>query len=130
MGLLAAPGIDILSPSFLLGNVAQNCKGKIMPMPGAAHNPMHWHTLPLLVWAMWPRKVKENYANAWGRMQPHALAYFAPTVLGHMAQKRKGKSCQCMGLPHALAYFSPTVLGHIGVWFDSQGQHCSLYLNT
>ena len=64
---------------------------------------------------MWPRKVGEKYANAWGCMQPQALAYFPPIVLGHTAQKSRGKVCQCMGLHKApvLAYVSPTPLGHM-----------------
>ena len=52
---------------------------------GCMQPPMHWHSFPLLVWATWPGKVGEKYANAWGCIQLHALAYFAPTVLGHMA---------------------------------------------
>ena len=29
---------------------------------------------PYSFWAMWPSQVGEKYANAWGCMQPHALA--------------------------------------------------------
>ena len=35
-----------------------------MPMCGVACNPNHWHTFPLLLWAMWPRQLRGNYANA------------------------------------------------------------------
>ena len=59
-----------------------------------------------------PDKYGAKYANAGGCMHPHALAYFSPAVLSHLAQKSRGKyanACGCMQ-PRALAYVFPLTL--------------------
>ena len=95
-----------------------------MPMRGAACSAMHWHTFfPYFAWAMWPRQLGvfgpggpekwEIMPTHWHCMQPRSLAYFPPTVLGHMAQTSRGKVCQCMAL-HAAPRIG--ILFHIRCW--------------
>ena len=107
MGLHAIPSIGILFP-YCSGPCGPEKYGKSMPMCDAACSPMHWHTFPLLFWSKWPRKVGDKYANAWGCMQPHALAYLSSTVLVHMAKQSRGNYANAWGCtqPRALAYFS------------------------
>ena len=57
---------------------------------------------PTCYWPHGPRQVGATSANACGCVQPHALAYFSPTYLGHMVPISKGKVCQCVQL-HAAA---------------------------
>ena len=81
-----------------------------MPMHVAACNPTHRHTFPPLFWATCPRKVGGKYANAWGCMQPQALAYMSPTCLGPHGPDTYGDNMPKRGggmEPHALANFSP-----------------------
>ncbi len=57
-----------------------------MLMPGVACNPRHWHTFPLLVWAMWPRTVKDKY--------PHNATEDGLTAADNDTEKKQPEGCE------------------------------------
>ena len=90
-GCMQPHTLAYVSPTFL-GHMAQTSRGQVCQCMGATCTHTHWHTFPLLVWAIRPRTVGGKYANAWGPRATSTHCYTVPLLFWAMWPNTVGES--------------------------------------